>query len=549
MPIELDGTRERAVSYHKQALYAVVVVAVVATLGFVVPWNGTAPIEMPDCLQPAIIQPTPGLYSNTTQFLSAEYEDISVNLLGGAIQIPTESYDDMLIDPNQDPRFEPFLTFHAYLNRNFPKTSKYVETVNTYGLLYTIPGSDSSLKPVILMAHQDVVPVNPSTVSQWTHPPYSGFFDGEYIWGRGAADTKNSLVAILEATESLLGQGWKPTRDILISFGFDEELDGSRGAQTLADEILSRYGPDSVHFIVDEGSGLSFDHGALFALPSVAEKGYTDIQFIVETPGGHSSMPPDHSGIGIAAEVVTQIEDIDLFQPNIDEANPLIAQLGCYAAHAPLLDAETRRKWAAISSSSRARYALAQEFSQDRQQKTFVSTTQAVDMVKGGVKVNALPEIVEVTTNYRINVESSVGAVTDRFARIAKAVAESYDMGLKKNNETILTETTNGVLHVINGQSIEPVKSSPSSGPVWDLLGGTTRHVFEDILGRGPLYFSPTLSTGNTDTTHYLQLTRNVYRYTPILDEGNAHTVDEYVSISDHISVVMWYYELLQLID
>ena len=51
--------------------------------------------------------------------------------------------------------------------------------VNTYGLVYVWKGSDASLKPLLLLAHQDVVPVNPDTVDEWTHPPYSGYFDGQ----------------------------------------------------------------------------------------------------------------------------------------------------------------------------------------------------------------------------------------------------------------------------------------------------------------------------------------------------------------------------------
>lgn len=73
-----------------------------------------------------------------------------------------------------------------------------LEKVNTYGLLYTWQGSDTSLKPMLLMGHQggfhltqptslinivspslDVVPVDPLTVNQWKQPPFSGYYDGE----------------------------------------------------------------------------------------------------------------------------------------------------------------------------------------------------------------------------------------------------------------------------------------------------------------------------------------------------------------------------------
>lgn len=93
--------------------------------------------------------------------------------------------------------------------------------MNTYGLLYTLPGTNSSLKPIVLLADQDVVPVNPSNIDLWEYPPYSSYFDGEDVWGRGSSDTKNLSVSILEATDNLLRQNWKPSRTVIIAFGFD----------------------------------------------------------------------------------------------------------------------------------------------------------------------------------------------------------------------------------------------------------------------------------------------------------------------------------------
>jgi Gly-Xaa carboxypeptidase len=89
----------------------------------------------------------------------------------------------------------------------------------------------------------DVVPVNPETVDKWIYPPYSGHFDGERIWGRGTADDKNSLIAILSvyfsisvyecpdfsnraAVEYLVSAGFEPARPLVLAFGFDEESGG-----------------------------------------------------------------------------------------------------------------------------------------------------------------------------------------------------------------------------------------------------------------------------------------------------------------------------------
>lgn len=46
----------------------------------------------------------------------------------------------------------------------------------------------------MLMAHQDVVPVNPQTESDWTHPPFDAVLDDEgWVWGRGTTDMKSTV--------------------------------------------------------------------------------------------------------------------------------------------------------------------------------------------------------------------------------------------------------------------------------------------------------------------------------------------------------------------
>lgn len=370
------------------------------------------------------------------------------------------------------------------------------------------------------------------------------------MFGAAAVRTKSLLVGILEATDNLLRQNWKPSRTVIIAFGFDEEVGGERGAKSLAEEIERRYGSNSVHFLLDEGKGLSYESGALYALPAVAERGNTGINLVLETPGGHSSVPPHHTGIGIAAEVITRLENIDLFKPSLNEDHPLVKQLAVQAAYSPELDEKTRQKWARLTYDEKARQALADELEKDRALRAYVATTQAIDVIHGGVKVNALPEKVEVKTNYRIKLDSSAAAVHERYLEIAESVARKHDLGLSKGNQSIIPATSNGLISIIVSNAIEPVKSSPTSGPVWDLIGGVTRHIYEEVLKKGPLYFAPSITTGNTDTRHYLGLTNNVYRYIPgIQNVSNAHTVNEHISIDSHIAVVLWYYELLQVLE
>lgn len=218
----------------------------------------------------------------------------SASLLSGAVQIPSISYDDMG-SLQDDPRWEVFGDMADYLETSFPLVHQTLtlSKINTYGLLYTWAGTEENLKPVVLMAHQDVVPVD--SIDKWTHAPFSGHIDEDFVYGRGASDCKNVLVGLMESVELLLAGNFAPRRTILLSFGFDEEISGTQGALPLARHIEDVYGKDGVALIVDEGSGFSEIYGQIFATPGVAEKGYIDVTVTVTMPGGHSSIPPEHT--------------------------------------------------------------------------------------------------------------------------------------------------------------------------------------------------------------------------------------------------------------
>lgn len=231
----------------------------------------------PSCKQVKALWPTSDndALKDSFDYLSTPaFEKDSIARLAGAVQIPTESYDD-LGKIGDDKRWDVFYPLHDYLKATFPAIHEKlkVEKVNTHGLLYTWQGSDEERKPVVLMAHQDVVPVDQNTVDSWTYPPYSGHFDGTNVWGRGASDCKNSLIGILETVELLLNAGYKPKRTIVLSFGFDEESSGTQGAGHLSKFLHERYGDDGVAAIVDEGAGYTQAFGELKILAKALQRG------------------------------------------------------------------------------------------------------------------------------------------------------------------------------------------------------------------------------------------------------------------------------------
>ncbi|KAK3306400.1 uncharacterized protein B0T15DRAFT_138842 [Chaetomium strumarium] len=511
---------------------------------------------------------------------SSAFRNATVRRLSGAVQVKTESFDD-LGAIGEDARWDVFYRFHEYLEKTFPliHTKLRVEKVNTHGLLYTWQGSDDSLKPTLLMAHQDTVPVPPETISSWTYPPWSGAYDGKYIWGRGASDCKNQLIAAMETLELLLEAGFQPRRTILLSFGFDEECSGLRGAAPLSAFIQKRYGKDGIAVIVDEGSGFEKAWGTLFAKPGTAEKGYTDVHITIQTPGGHSSVPRDHTSIGILSELITKIE-ASQYRTRLVDSNPYYTQLQCGAAYAPEFPDKLKRLLSQRQSSSSQtqmgvggachihsnKDELALEAAkQGPEIKYLMQTSQAVDVISGGIKVNALPERATAVVNHRINVGETTQVVKDRLTALAAELAKKHNLTLHAFEDS-KEEADDGdgaaessassiiTLAPSPGHELEVAPVTPASGSdsrPFSVLAGTTRALYgEEVV------VTPGIMTGNTDTRYYWDLTRHIFRFAPGFDPedepglgSGIHTVNEKVSVANHVNAVRWFLLFVRNMD
>ena len=170
-----------------------------------------------------------------------------------------------------------------------------------------------TFEPIALLAHQDVVPIAAGTENDWEHPAFDGFDDGEFIWGRGALDMKNHLIAVIQTVETLLGEGFKPERTVYLCFGHNEEIVASAnsGAGSIA-AVLEERGV-KLDSVIDEGGAiLNVDVPKILRTKlagiGIAEKGYADYKITVRSKGGHSSQPPVHSGIGEIAKVTRDLE-------------------------------------------------------------------------------------------------------------------------------------------------------------------------------------------------------------------------------------------------
>lgn len=394
----------------------------------------------------------------------------------------------------------------------------------------------------------DVVPVLKETEYLWEHPPFSGDYDGTYIWGRGSSDDKSSVTGIMAAIELLLERGkFEPKRTIVLGFGHDEERGGMRGAPAIRDWILAKYGKDSMAMLVDESShGIETQWGQTFGLPAVAEKGKFDLNMTVSTRGGHSSIPPAHTGIGLTSLLVATLERHP-HEPRLEKTSPIWGFLQCAADYASDMPKDLKKAVKKSNAGDKKAFKhLPRKLieampgragpGQGNIVEALMTTTQAADIIYGGAKINALPEVVSTFVNYRIDVGSSVAELQQRIFDTLLPTAKEFDLALvgfgrsfKPKHTAVGTVTLDTPAW---GEDLEPAPISPTNveSPAWRMLAGTARAIWASRADVSPdgtvanlsstddLIMAPYMMTGNTDTRRYWDLTGNIYRFRYISD-------------------------------
>ncbi|KAH9936403.1 uncharacterized protein B0H18DRAFT_973711, partial [Fomitopsis serialis] len=412
-------------------------------------------------------------------------------------------------------------------------------TANTYALVYHWQGSDDSLKPMLLTAHQDVVPVEPSTADQcFSLPSLAIMTASEWIWGRGSCDDKPGLISTLTTVETLLQKGFQPARSIVLAYGMDEERGGRAGATAIRDYLLEHHGEDSFSIIVDEGGGYAVRGDALMSSPAVAEKGKLDARLEISTPGGHSSVPPRHTSIGMLAALIKHIE-ANPHVPHLNRTSTYYAQLQCQAEHDPLFPTKLKRLVKRSLKNDKALAKLEAELLKtDAMFGPLAGTTQAVDIIHGGVKSNALPENAYFIMNHRIDSVGSVDTVKLHIAQTVGPTANSFNLSVDAfgvQYGDLSEESAFGHLQMSDayGTQLEPAPVTPTfgSGP-YELLAGAVIGALS-TSNRTGIPKKPHIcgiSDCFVDTRHYWKLTQHIFRYGHVGRDDHfngAHTVNE----------------------
>ncbi|MCP5044291.1 MAG: M20/M25/M40 family metallo-hydrolase [bacterium] len=435
-----------------------------------------------------------------------------VERLAAAIRFETVSHQD----PARRDRgaFEAFLGF---LRTSYPKTFSRleVESVSELSLLLTWSGSQADLAPVLLDAHYDVVPVEPGTVQDWTHPPFAGEVEDGYIWGRGAIDDKGAVIGLFEATERLLDEGFEPQRTLYIAIGHDEEIGGEDGAMKIA-ALLEQRGVQ-LAYMIGEGGGTFESYPMLpdrkMAMIALAEKTFLTLTLTARGEGGHSSMPPENNALVRLARAVSALHD-NPFPPKLvppidDMLRAIGEQVGGFTGFM-------------LRNQGLSRPILLSQLSKNPMSRSFIRTTTAVTIFDAGVKENVVPQTARAKVNFRLLPGTTSEEVIARVRRII-------------DDPTVEIEAD-------QWGSNPPV--APLDGEGYRRITATMQAVMPDAA------VVPGIIVGTTDTRHYAGLTHGLYRFRPtfILDMSGpigVHGTDERVSTEGLLNVVPIYTDLI----
>ncbi|MYM21083.1 M20 family peptidase [Duganella sp. FT135W] len=441
--------------------------------------------------------------------LALEREAVAARL-AGALKFRTIS-DAASADTNA----EEFTRFQAYLQQAFPRLHATLKREMVgQAMLFTWQGSDPQAKPVMWLAHQDVVPVAPGTEANWAQPPFDGVVKDGFVWGRGSWDDKGSVVAQMEAVETLLAAGYQPRGTIYLGYGADEEVGGRRGAVVIA-KLLKERGV-KLDYVLDEGmlvtQGIMSGISKPVALIGVAEKGYASVNLSVTTAPGHSSMPPQKTAIGAMSAALADLERHQMPAELTGVAREM------FDVVAPEMPGLNR---VALSNLWLFAPMVKQQLEQNAGTNAMLRTTTALTVVHAGNKDNVLPGRADAVVNFRLRPGDTVAGVVEH---VKQAV----------NNADVHAELDAG--------AAEPSRVSPVASPQYALINRTIREVFSDAV------VAPGIVIGATDSRHYGGLSENVYRFSPVRagkdDLPRFHGTNERIGVDNYLEAVRFYVQL-----
>lgn len=436
----------------------------------------------------------------------------AVEHLSKAIQLTTISNSKY-----EDTDFIQFENFLDFLHTTYPKIFKKLDytPINDYGILLVWRARENNnLLPLLITGHYDTVGVDSSILKAWSHEPFQGTVDGGKIWGRGALDDKGSFMAIIEAINALIEEGFVPKTDIYFAFGHDEEVGGIMGALKIA-QHLAKQGI-KFEYVLDEGGRVETEGDSETAYIGISEKGRYGVNIVVKSEGGHASRPLKTSSVTKLAQVIQALHKNQMKQkltPDVEEYYRATFSKQNFATKFLIANANVLRPL------------LLKHLANDPVGNAYTRTTTALTVLKGSEATNVIPEYASVTGDFRLLPETSVEDVEKHIKNTLKKGARGVDYEL----EVFFNEP--------------PSKVSPTKNVAFKKLSKEITRLFPEAQ------IVPYMVPGGTDARHYEIVSDSIYRFAPLKvtskEYGLMHNIDEYISIENYLRAIMFYKNLI----
>ena len=447
--------------------------------------------------------------SKTSTYVAKESEEESLALackLSKMVRYDTTSHANVA-------EVEKFLGFHKVLEELFPLVHEKLEKTEIDGNLLFYWKGKSHDKPILLMSHQDVVPAE----GEWKYPPFSGEIAEGKVWGRGASDTKCSVMAFFEATERLLNEGFVPPQDVYLASSCTEEWAGD-GAPKIVKE-LQRRGVE-LFLLCDEGGAIiSEPIGGIkgnFAMIGIFEKGKADVKFTARSTGGHASAPSKNTPIARLSAFVTETEKHSPFKKKISkEVAAMFKTLAPYAPFGMKLLFSNLWLFGPLLKTVLPMVSA--------QAGAMLKTTIAFTMQSGSDACNVIPQEATVSANMRFIPH--------------QGEKESLEIIRKKAEKFGLT--------------MDVMHSNDYTVPV-DIKGDGYKTIERAVEKTFPgLAKSPYVMTGATDAQFYQPVCKNCIRFAPVIYKPEQmrgmHGINENIEYSCLAGAVRFYENLIKI--
>lgn len=412
------------------------------------------------------------------------------------------------IDTVKTDKLTQYEEFQKLLENLYPNIYDKGEKVIINGsLLIKIKGKNSTLKPMLVMSHTDVVEAD----GEWKYPAFSGEIAEGCVWGRGTVDTKGSLCAFFEATEDLLKEGFIPESDLYLASSIDEETMGEGAKSTV--EYLKNNGVE-LGIVLDEGGAIvespMVGLTGWYAMLGIMEKGQANVEFIAKSLGGHASTPTNNTPIARLSAFVNEVNTKSPFKKEINKPT-----MDMFKEMSKSMCQPYKFLFKNVGIFSPILKNILPKVS--AQANAMVTTTCAFTMASGSMAPNIIPDTASVTANMRFVIHQPM----KESLKIIEGVAKKYNIEM----------------NVLYSHDCSKVTSINSEN--YKYLCTCIESVFKDVR---PI---PYTVLAATDSRHYNDICECVVRFSPLrLNKqqlNSPHGLDENVSIDALYEATLFY--------